>query len=129
MESVAICWRFSTSNNEGARGVILPDFFRHRLGLREQIQIIGAAGFGIGAGHVEAAEGVGSYHGAGAFAVDVEIAHVEVAAGAVDLVAGLGVDCAGEAELGVVGDFEGVIEAAGFDDGENWSEDFFLLEF
>ncbi len=82
------------------------DFLRYRLGLREQVQVIRAAGFGIGAGHVEAAEGVGADHGSGAFAVDVEIAYVELAFGAVDLVAGFGIDGAGQAELGVVGDFQ-----------------------
>jgi len=54
---------------------------------------------------------------------------MEVADGAFDFVARLAVNGAGEAELGVVGDFESVIEAVGFDDGEDRSEDFFLLEF
>jgi hypothetical protein len=38
---------------------------------------------------------MGSDHGSGAFAVDVEIADVEVADGAIDFVARLGVDRAG----------------------------------
>ena len=47
--------------------------------------------------------------------------------GAVNLVARLGVDGAGQAELGVVGDFERVVEAAGFDHGQHRAEDLFLL--
>ena len=85
--------------------------FSYRLRLREQIQIVGATGLGICAGHVESAEGVRAHHRARALAVDVEVAHVEVAPGAVDLVARFGIDGARETELGVVGDFEGVIEA------------------
>ena len=52
---------------------------------------------------------------------------MEFADGAVDFVARLGVDGTGQAELGVVGDFERMVEAAGFDDGEDGAKDFFLL--
>ena len=64
-------------------------------------------------------------HGAGALAVEVEIADVELLAGAVELGAGGGVERAGEAVLGVVGDGEGIVEAGGLDDGEDGAEDFF----
>src|SRR5712664_1646665 len=67
------------------------DLFCYRLCLREQIQVVGAAGFGIGAGHVEAAERVSTDHRSRALAVDVEVAYVEVAAGAVDLIAGFSI--------------------------------------
>ncbi len=46
-------------------------FFCYGLGLGEEQQVVWAAGFAIGAGHVEAAEGVCAYHGSGAFAVEV----------------------------------------------------------
>ena len=90
------------------RGV--ADFFGDALGLGEEEEIVGAAGFGVGAAHVEAAEGVGADHGSGALAVEVEVADVEFFAGAVELVAGAGVDGSGQAVLGVVGDGEGVVE-------------------
>ena len=51
-----------------------------------------------------------AHHRAGAFAIDVEIADVELAHGAVDLVLRAGVDGAGQSELGVVGDFQRMIE-------------------
>ena len=71
---------------------------------------------------------MGAHHGSRTLAVDVEIADVEIAHGAVDLVARLGVNRAGEAEFGIVGDFERVVEAAGFDHHQHRAEDFFLLE-
>ena len=40
----------------------LTDFFGYRFSLGEEIQIIGTAGFGIGARHVKAAEGVCADH-------------------------------------------------------------------
>ena len=91
-------------------------------------EVVRAAGFGVGAAHVEAAEGMRADHGAGALAIEVEIADVELVAGAVELLAGAGVDGAGEAVLGVVGDGEGVVEAVGLDDGEDGAEDLFLRE-
>ena len=68
-------------------------------------------------------------HRSRAFAIDVQIADVEVADGAVDLVARLRVDRASKAELGVVGDFECVIESARLNDRQYGSENFLLLEF
>ena len=70
-----------------------------------------------------------SDHRSRALAVDVEVAHVKIAHRAVDLVARLGVDGAGESELGVVGDFEGVVKALSFNHDEHRTEDFLLLEF
>ena len=112
----------------GTAALRLADLLSYRFGLREQVQVVGAAGLGICARHVEAAEGVRADHRSGAFAVDVQVADVELVDGAVDLVAGLGVDRAGQAELGVVGDLEGVVEAASFDHGQHGAEDLFLLE-
>src|SRR5271157_6456166 len=51
------------------------------LGLQEQQEVVGATGFGIGAGHVEAAEGVRADHRAGALAVEIQVADVEAVLG------------------------------------------------
>src|SRR5450755_2599305 len=67
-------------------------------------------------------------HRTRAFAIDVEVADVELADGTVDLVARLGVDGAGQAELGVVGDFERVVETACLDHCEYGAEYLFLLQ-
>src|SRR5271156_4750468 len=104
------------------------DLFGDGLGLREEEQVVRAAGLGVGAAHVEAAEGVGSYHGAGALAVEVEVAGLELVAGAIELLAGGGVEGAGEAVLGVVGDLESFVEAGGLDDREHGAEDLLLRE-
>src|ERR1019366_893683 len=90
----------------------LPDLLADALGLREQVEIVRSAGLGIGAGHVEAAEGVRAHHRSRALAVQVEVADVELAHGAVEFLARAGVDGAGQAELGVIGDFEGMVEVA-----------------
>src|SRR5438309_11320151 len=68
------------------------------------------------------------HHRARALAIDVQVADVELAAGALDLVPRARVDSAREAELGVVGNFKRVVEAARFDDREHRAEDLFLLE-
>src|ERR1700694_4286141 len=51
-------------------------FLLYRLGLRKQIQVVGATGLGISSGHIEASEGVRADHRTRAFAVDVKIADV-----------------------------------------------------
>ena len=60
------------------------DFFADALRLREKIQVIRPAGFRIRPRHIEPAEWVRTHDSAGTFAVDIEIAHVEVALGALD---------------------------------------------
>src|SRR5579863_4967857 len=79
------------------------DFLADGFGLGEEEEIIGAAGFGIGAGHIESAERMRADHGSGAFAIDVKIADVKFVLGAVDFFGRLGVDGAGEAVVGIVG--------------------------
>src|SRR5258706_14421932 len=74
----------------------VTNFFGDALGLREEQQIVRAAGLGVGSAHVEAAKGMGSYHGAGALAIEVEVADVELLACAIQLFAGAGVDCCGQ---------------------------------
>src|SRR5260370_9764741 len=93
-----------------ARMLALHDLFAYRFGLGEQIQVVRAAGFGIGSRHVEAAEGMRTDHGARTFAVDVQVANLEFADGAIDLVARAGVNGSGQAELGVIPDFQRVVE-------------------
>src|ERR1700722_3220989 len=51
--------------------------FCDALGLSEEVKVIGTAGLGVGAAHIEAAEGMRANHGTGAFAIEVEIAYVE----------------------------------------------------
>jgi hypothetical protein len=64
--------------------VRLAYFLADGFGLCEQIEIIGAASFGIGAGHIKSAEGMRADHCSGTFAIDVEIADVEFVFGAFD---------------------------------------------
>src|SRR5208283_4199529 len=71
---------------------------------------------------------MGSYHRSRALAVEVEIAYVELAHGAIELLARTGIDRAGQAKLGVIGDLQGVIEVARFDHHQHRPKDFFLLE-
>jgi hypothetical protein len=59
----------------------LAALFGYGFGLGEEGEIVGAAGFGVGAAHVEAAEGVRAYHRAGALAIEVEVADVEFGSG------------------------------------------------
>src|SRR5262249_6145241 len=87
-----------------------------------------AARLGVSAGHVEAAEGMCADHGAGAFAVEIEIARLEFIARALQLFARTGVNGAGQPELGVVGDVERVIEIARLDYGQHRPEDLFLSQ-
>src|SRR6476646_1022837 len=97
---------------------MLDDLLAYRLRLREQVEIVRTARFGVGPGHIEAAKGMRADHRASALAVDVQVADVEFADGAFDLVTRTGVDRARETELGVVRDFERVVEAARLDHGQ-----------
>src|SRR5271165_506375 len=126
---LALAWRRDAAATAAGTAALqdLADFLSDHFRLREQVQVVRPAGFGIRARHVETAEGMRAHHRSGALAVDVEVADVELANGAVNFVARLGVDGASQAELGIVGNFERVIEAVGFDHGEYGAEDFFLL--
>ena len=44
----------------------LAEFFTYGFALAVEIEIVGAAGFGVCSGHIEAAEGMAAYDGAGA---------------------------------------------------------------
>src|SRR5258708_40199869 len=69
-----------------------------------------------------------AYHRSRAFAVQVEVAYVELAHSAIEFLARAGVNGTGQTKLGVVGDFERMIEVARFDHHQHWAKDFFLLE-
>src|SRR5580658_3172887 len=69
-----------------------------------------------------------AYHRSGALAVQIEIADVELAHGAIEFLARTGIDGAGQSELGVVGDFKGLIEVARLDHHQHRAENLFLLE-
>jgi len=56
-----------------------------------------------------------AHHRSRAFAVQVEVADVELAHGTIEFLARTGVDGAGQPKLGVVGDLQRMIEVAGAD--------------
>ena len=58
---------------------LLRDLLADRLRLREEKEVIGAAGFGIRAGHIEAAKWMRAHDGTRALAIDVQVADVELA--------------------------------------------------
>ena len=76
-------------------------------------RVVVAAGFGVGAAHIEAAERVNADQRARALAVDVEVADEEFVLGLRDPGRIARVDRAGQAELGPVGDRQRVVEAVG----------------
>src|ERR1700758_3418610 len=65
----------------------LTNLFAYRLALVKQVGVIRAAGFRVGARHVESAKGMRADHGSRTFAVDIEITDMEFANGAVNLLA------------------------------------------
>ena len=69
-----------------------------------------------------------SDHGAGALAIEVEVADVEAAFGVGDLAFVAGVHGARESVFGVVGDGECIVPVAGFDHREHRAEDFLLRD-
>src|SRR6185437_2685830 len=72
LDSGSFCGRgFSTRRR--------ADFFCRHFRLQKQQQIIAAARFRIGAGHVEAAEWMHAYERAGAFAIQVQISDMKLA--------------------------------------------------
>ena len=95
---------------------------RHQLGLGEEEQVIVAAGLGVGARHVEAAEGMDSHQGAGALAVEVQVPHVELGARLFQVGAVPADHRSGEAVFRVVGDAESVVEILGLDERQHRTE-------
>ena len=63
----------------------VADFFCDAFCLSKEQEVVRAAGLGVSSAHIESAEGVGADHGACAFAVEVEIADVELFSCAVEL--------------------------------------------
>src|SRR6202046_3725659 len=70
----------------------LAPFFGDGLGLGEEGEVVGAAGFAVSAAHVEAAEGMSADHRASALAIEVKIADGELGFGPRGLFRGLGVE-------------------------------------
>src|ERR1700693_747609 len=104
----------------------LGDLLSHRLSLGKQIKIIRATGLGICARHIESPKRMRAYDRSRAFAIDVEITHVELANGTFDLVARLAVDRSGQAKLGIIRDLQCVIIISGFDNRKHRAENLFL---
>src|SRR6267154_3003377 len=99
-----------------------------KFGLHEQKEVITAAGFGIGARHVEAAKRMHPDERAGAFTIQIKIADMKFAAGALKLNLVSRVHCARQAELSVVGYSQRVVVVIGFDHRQHGSKYLFLLD-
>src|SRR5262249_447480 len=79
--------RCRTAGSARRRRALLPRAFpRDRLRLKEETEVVAAAGFGVCAGHVETTERMHADHRAGALAVDVEVADEKLFVRALDLV-------------------------------------------
>src|SRR5436305_7334161 len=104
------------------------DFFGGDFGLHEEAEVVAPAGLRVGAAHVEAAEGVRADERARALAVEVEVADVELAARALQLLAVVRVDGSGQAVLRAVGNPQRLVEVARADAGQDGAEDFLLLD-
>src|SRR5918999_5838862 len=90
-----------------------------RLGEHVERQVVWAARLGVGAAHPKATEGLDPYQGARNRTVEVDVAGPELAAGEVQMLAGLGGNAAGQPVGVVVGDAQRVVEVAGLYDGED----------
>src|SRR6185503_6485335 len=102
------------------------DLLADDLRLEEEAEVVAAAGLGVGAAHVEAAEGVAADEGAGGLPVDVEIAGVELALRPVD--PGATVVGPGEAVFAVVRELDRVVVVARLQHGKHGPEDFFARD-
>ena len=67
-----------------------------------------------------------SDHRAGALAVEIQVADVELHEGSVELSGGVGVKGSGQTVLGVIGNRERIIEVPRFDYGKYRAKDLFL---
>src|SRR5713226_9376165 len=100
----------------------MANLFGNALRLCEQQQVIRPAGLGVGAAHVEAAEGMRADHGSCALAIQVEVADVELLPSAVELLTRVRVDGSRQPVFGIVGNLQGLVEAVGLDDGKHRPE-------
>src|SRR5882672_9865983 len=101
---------------------------RRKLCLHEQQKVIVTAGFRVGARHVEAAKRMHAHQRARALAIEIEIADVELAAGALDLRFVSRVNRAGQTKLRVVRDTQSIRIVVRFDHRQHRPEDLFLLD-
>src|SRR5215208_106817 len=118
--------RHSTNTSDALHTLIFGlEPFDYSARKHVQRQIVRSAGLGVCAAHAEAPEGLDADEGACDAAIEVDVASLEFSACALEVVAVLGVDAAGEAIGGVVGYLEGLVEVAGLQDGEDGAEDLF----
>src|SRR2546427_9277317 len=87
----------------------LSNLLAHCFSLREQVEVIRSTGFGICARHVESAERMASYCGTCAFAIDVEIADMELTDRAFNLVTRAGIHSTSEAKFRIVRDLQRMV--------------------
>src|SRR5579883_2593674 len=84
------------------------------------------AGLGVRAGHIEATERMNADQGASAFAIEVEIAHMELLLRSLYALLVVRIDRAGQAILGAVRNLQCVIEILCFDDRQYRAKDLLL---
>src|SRR5260370_35466406 len=89
------------------RGAGMANLLGNALRLCEQQQVIRPASLGVGAAHVEAAEGMRADHGPRALAIQVEVADVELLLRAIKLPMRGGVDGSRHPVSGMVGTLQG----------------------
>src|SRR6516162_592044 len=84
------------------------------------------ARLGVRTRHVKAAKRVSTHQRSSALPVEVEVADVEALGCLVQLQPVLGVDGAGKPVLGVVGNFQRLVEVLGLDNGQDRPKDLLL---
>src|SRR5207245_568721 len=91
-------------------------------------QVIGSARLGADSGHLESAKGLTLNESAGDFAVDVQVADLELALGPGDVLRAARKDATGQGVGRAVGDGESLAQVAGFQNGKHGSEDLLLSD-
>src|SRR2546425_10638986 len=104
------------------------DLLGHRFGLREEQQIVAPARLRVRAGHVEPTEGMASYQGAGAFAVEGEVTDEETLRRRFEFFPVLRVNGDGQPVLVIVPDLARIVQVPGFDHGKGGDKKFFLRD-
>ncbi len=95
---------------------VAHDVLGDDAGNQELEQIIAAAGFGSAARHLESAEGMAADDGAGAGAIDVNVARDQLRFDALDVRGTAREKSRGQGVIGVVCDPDGFIEIAHAED-------------
>src|SRR5260370_33508465 len=102
------------------------DLLGHYLGLCEQQQVVAPASLGVGARHIEAPERMHTHESAGALAVSVQIADMELALCALDAGPIRGEERAGKSVCCPVGNGQRMVEVTRLDAREDRPEDLLL---